>query len=358
MTTGRQAIFWVIALVALSVFLLVFSEILLPFVVGMILAYAVDPIADRFERLGMSRLWATLTILLLLVVVLVLSLVLLVPILVNQATDLIEDMPTYVEKLHGLLTSFLDSGISEYLGLDLPKVRSYLGGLSSQGASWLATVLASLWSGGRAFLNILSLLVVAPVVAFYLLYDWDRLVARVDTLLPRDHVDEIRAIARDIDSAIAAFIRGQGMVSLTMAIFYSLGLVLIGLNFGFLIGLVAGLLGFIPFVGAMIGFVLSFGVALVQFWPEWPWIIATLMIFGVGQFLESNVLQPRLIGHNVGLHPVWVMFSLFAFGLLFGFVGIMIAIPAAAAVGVLVRYGLKRYMASPIYRGGGAQIEK
>lgn len=351
MTGWRQAGFWTAALVVLIVFLLVFSEILLPFVVGMILAYAVDPIADRFERMGLGRLGATLTILILLVVVLALGLVLVVPILVDQTAGFIRDMPTYVGKLHTLLMSFLDSGVSEYLGLDLPKVSTYLGGLSSQGASWLATVLTSLWSGGRAVLNILSLLVVTPVVAFYLLYDWGRLVARVDSWLPRDHVAEIRKIAVEIDCSIAAFIRGQGLVSLTMAILYSIGLVLIGLNFGFLIGLTAGLLGFIPFVGALIGFSLSLGVALVQFWPDWIWILATLSIFVAGQFLESNVLQPRLIGQNVGLHPVWVMFSLFAFGLLFGFVGVMIAIPAAAAVGVLVRYGLKRYLASPIYRG-------
>lgn len=358
MTAGRQAIFWVAALVALLVFLLVFSEILLPFVVGMILAYAVDPIADILERLGMTRLWATLTILIVLVVVLLLGLIYLAPILVDQINDLIDDMPTYVEKLHGLLTSFLDSSISQYFGIDLPKVRSYLGGLSSQGASWLSTVLGSIWSGGRAVLGVVSLVVIAPVVAFYLLYDWDRLIARVDELLPRDHVDEIRTIARDIDCAIAAFVRGQGVVSLTMAVFYSVGLVLIGLNFGFLIGLVAGLLGFIPFVGAMIGFVLSLGVALVQFWPEWTWILATLAIFVFGQFLEGNFLQPRLIGDNVGLHPVWVIFSLFAFGFLFGFVGVMIAIPAAAAVGVLVRYGIKRYLASPIYRGTGEQTKE
>jgi predicted PurR-regulated permease PerM len=139
-----------------------------------------------------------------------------------------------------------------------------------------------------------------------------------------------------------------------MAAFYSTGLVLVGLNFGFLIGLVAGLLGFIPFVGALIGFIVSLGVALVQFWPDWIMIAATLSVFVVGQMLENYLLQPRLIGQNVGLHPVWVMFALLAFGYLFGFVGVLLAIPAAAAVGVLVRYGLKRYRESPIYRGGSS----
>jgi predicted PurR-regulated permease PerM len=358
MTTWRRAWFWVGALVAFVLFLIVFSEILLPFVAGMVLAYALDPVADRIERLGVGRLGATLSILVVLVVVLALAFVLLVPILADQLADFIERIPAYVERLRELFSAFLQSRLADYLGIDLSRIGSSLGGLSSQGASWMTTLVASLWSGGRVVINILALLIVTPVVAFYLLYDWDRLVARVDSWLPRDHVEEIRGIARDIDRAIAAFIRGQGLVCLILAAVYSIGLVLVGLNFGFLIGLGAGLLGFIPFVGATIGFVVSLGVAIAQFWPDWIWIAATAAVFGLGQFLENYVLQPRLIGQNVGLHPVWVMFALFAFGYLFGFVGVMIAIPAAAAVGVLVRYALARYLASPIYRGSGIRLPK
>ena len=359
MTTWRQAWFWVAAFVAFILFLLVFSEILLPFVAGMVLAYALDPVADRIERLGFGRLAATLSILVVLVVVLALAFVLLVPILADQLADFIERIPSYVERLRALFSSLLQSRLSDYFGIDLTKIGSSLGGLTSQGTSWMATLLASLWSGGQTILNILALLIVTPVVAFYLLYDWDRLVARVDSWLPRDHVEEVRKIARDIDRAIAAFIRGQGLVCLILAVVYSTGLVIVGLNFGFLIGLGAGLLSFIPFVGATVGFVVSLGVAIAQFWPDWIWILATVAVFGVGQFLENYVLQPRLIGQNVGLHPVWVMFSLFAFGYLFGFVGVMIAIPAAAAVGVLVRYALGRYLDSPIYRGrGGKPLKK
>jgi predicted PurR-regulated permease PerM len=358
MTTWRRAWFWVGALVAFVLFLIVFSEILLPFVAGMVLAYALDPVADRIERLGFGRLGATLSILVVLVVVLALAFVLLVPILADQLADFIERIPAYVERLRELFSTFLQSRLADYLGIDLTRMGSSLGGLSSQGASWMTTLLASLWSGGRVVLNILALLIVTPVVAFYLLYDWDRLVARVDSWLPRDSVEEVRKIAGDIDRAIAAFIRGQGLVCLILAAVYSIGLVIVGLNFGFLIGLGAGLLSFIPFVGATVGFVVSLGVAIAQFWPDWIWIAATAAVFGLGQFLENYVLQPRLIGQNVGLHPVWVMFALFAFGYLFGFVGVMIAIPAAAAVGVLVRYALARYLASPIYRGSGVRLPK
>lgn len=347
----RQVVFWGVALAALLLFVFIFGDILLPFVAGMALAYALDPIADRLERLGLNRLGATLAILVLMVVFVALILILLAPVLVRQLAEFVEGIPGYVEKLQSLLSSALHSRITDYLGIDLSDIGSSLAGMTGEAAGWLATLLSSLWSGGRAVLNILSLMVITPIVAFYLLYDWDRLVDQVDSLLPRDHVDEVRQIARDVDAAIAAFVRGQGLVSLIMAAFYSTGLVLVGLNFGFLIGLVAGLLGFIPFVGALIGFVVSLGVALVQFWPDWIMIAATLSVFVVGQMLENYLLQPRLIGQNVGLHPVWVMFALLAFGYLFGFVGVLLAIPAAAAVGVLVRYGLKRYRESPIYRG-------
>lgn len=354
MTLPRQVLFWSAALAALLLLLYVFGDILLPFVAGMALAYALDPVADRFERLGLSRLGATLTILVLMVLVVALVLILLAPILIRQLADFVAGIPAFVERLQSLVLSALHSPLSDYLGIDLSDIRSSLAGITSEAASWLGTLVSSLWSGGRAVLNVLSLLVITPIVAFYLLYDWDRLVAQVDSLLPRDHVDEIRQIARDIDRAIAAFVRGQGLVCLIMAAFYSTGLVLVGLNFGFLIGLVAGLLGFIPFVGALIGFVVSLGVALAQFWPNWLWIALTLGIFIVGQTVENNVLQPRLIGQNVGLHPVWVIFALLAFGYLFGFVGVLLAIPAAAAVGVLVRYALKRYRESPIYRGANS----
>jgi predicted PurR-regulated permease PerM len=358
MTLQRQVIFWVAAIVVLIAFLFIFSDILLPFVAGMAIAYALDPLADRLERFGLGRAGATLIILVLVIVILVLAILLLLPILTNQFAELIEAFPTYIKKLETLLSSFVHSSLLQYLGIDLSNIGSSLGDLTGQGARWTATLAAKVWSGGLAVLNILGLLVVTPVVAFYLLYDWDRLVAKVDALMPRDNVGEVRQIARDIDRVIAAFIRGQGLVCLIMATFYASALVLIGLNFGFLIGLLAGLLGFIPFVGATIGFVLSVGVALVQFWPDWIWIVATLGVFVLGQFIEGYILQPRLIGQNVGLHPVWVIFALFAFGYLFGFVGVMIAVPAAAAVGVLVRFAIRRYEDSPIYRGSVGPADK
>jgi predicted PurR-regulated permease PerM len=353
MTIGRQIAFWVGVLAVFVAFLLVFSAVLLPFVAGMVLAYALDPAADWFERRGMGRGAATMTIVVLFVILLVVVLVVVLPILIDQLFDLIEQLPIYATRLQSLFTSLLDSRLFRFLGIDSETIRTSMSGFTGQGATWIATVLSSLWVGGQAVIAVFSLIVVTPVVAFYLLYDWGRMIARIDGLLPRDYAGEIRRITHDIDRTIAAFIRGQGLTCLILALFYGFGLGIIGLNSGFLIGISAGLLSFIPFVGSTLGFLVSGIVALVQFWPEWQLIAATVGIFIAGQVLEGYFLQPQLIGQNVGLHPVWVMFALFAFGLLFGFLGLMIAIPAAAAVGVLVRYGVKRYLASPLYRGTG-----
>jgi predicted PurR-regulated permease PerM len=177
------------------------------------------------------------------------------------------------------------------------------------------------------------------------------MIQRFDALMPRDQVATVRMLAREIDRAMAGFVRGQGTVCLVLGVFYALSLSLIGLNFGFLIGCIAGVIGFIPFVGSIVGFVLSVGVALFQFWPDWPWIVGVAGIFAFGQFLEGNFLQPRLVGGSVGVHPVWLMFALFAFGALFGFVGLLLAVPATAAIGVLVRFAIGRYEHSNLYRG-------
>ena len=183
-----------------------------------------------------------------------------------------------------------------------------------------------------------------PVVAFYMLLDWDRMVAKVDSWVPRDYVDTVRQIATDINASTAGFVRGQGTLCLVLGCMYAIGLTLTGLNFGILIGFFAGLISFIPYVGSLVGLVLAVGVAFVQFWPDWLMVVAVAVVFFIGQFIEGNILQPRLVGKSVGLHPVWLMFALFAFGALFGFVGLLIAVPASAAIAVLVRFAISRYL--------------
>lgn len=349
----RQIIFWVGAVVAFGLFLYVFSSILLPFVVGMTLAYFLDPVADRLERLGLSRMLATLVILISFIVIFVLALMIFVPILISQFSDFAVRLPAHIAQLQALIASQNAEWIKNVIGVDASVLKNGLGSLVSQGAGIVSTLITSIWSSSKTLIDIGGLFVVTPVVAFYTLYDWDRMVAKVDDWIPRDHLVTVRAIFAEINTAIAGFVRGQGTLCIILGLLYAAGLTLVGLNFALLIGLFAGLISFIPYVGSLVGLVLALGVAIVQFWPDWLMVGAVALVFVIGQFIEGNILQPKLVGQSVGLHPVWLMFALFAFGALFGFVGLMVAVPAAAAVGVLVRFAISRYMASPLYRGDG-----
>jgi predicted PurR-regulated permease PerM len=234
----------------------------------------------------------------------------------------------------------------------LQDLQNSAGNLLGQATSWFGDVLKSLWSGGQAVIGVVSFLVVAPVVAFYLLVDWDRMVATLDGWVPPRHRETVRELAREIDSAIAGFVRGQAGVCLFLGTFYAVTLSLVGLNFALLIGLLSGSLTFIPYVGSLVGLLVSIGVASVQFWPDWTWIAVTVGVFFLGQFLEGNIVSPMLVGASVGLHPVWLMFALLAFGSLFGFVGLLLAVPLAAAVGVLARFAIRQYLASSLYQDG------
>ena len=310
-----------------------------------------DPVADALERLGLQRVAATAVILLFSILLLVLIGLLVVPILGDQIVKFAGDLPSLMQSLLARFNEVAPQWMKDAITKSGADIQGSISGIAGKAAGWTATLLASAWSGGMALVNILSLLVVTPIVAFYLLVDWDRLVAKVDSWLPREHAEAIRAIFTDIDAAMAGFIRGQGTVCLLLGLFYALALTVAGLKFGLIIGLGAGLLSFIPFVGALVGGVAAIGVGLVQFWPDFTSILIIIGIFAAGQFIEGNFLSPNLVGSSVGLHPVWLMFALFAFGYVFGFVGLLLAVPLAAAAGVLVRFALNRYLASKLYRG-------
>lgn len=358
MSVQRQFGFWVLATGFLLLFLYIFHSILLPFVAGMAIAYLLDPTADRLEKLGMNRLWATVSILVLSVIVFLAVLLLLLPILGQQIAGLLAELPSYVKIIHGKLGTLAGTPVGKALNIGQEQLQDNVGELVKQGASWLGKLLRSVWNGGQAILSIVALLVITPVVAFYLLWDWDDILARMDSWLPRDHASTIRRLAGEMDDGVSGFVRGQVTVSAILGSFYAISLAITGLNFGILIGLIIGVISFIPYVGSIVGLVLAGGVALAQFWPDSPTLIFVVFgIFAVGQFFEGNILQPKLIGESVGLHPVWLMFSLFAFALMFGFVGMLIAVPAAAAVGVLARFGLGQYLQSRVYLGTEPQVE-
>lgn len=352
-----QVFFWLATLFAFGLFLYIFRGILLPFVAGMALAYFLDPVADRLESWGMSRLMATIIILVAFLLIFVVALMIVVPVLASQANDFISNLPEYVDQLQTLFASTDTSWLTKWVGTEMPNLKSSLGSLLSEGAGLVGSVFLQIWNSGKALADLASLFIVTPVVAFYLLLDWDRMVEAVASWIPRRHVETVREISRDMNKAIAGFVRGQGSLCLILGIYYAVGLTIAGLNFGLLIGLFAGLISFIPYVGSMVGLILALGVALVQFWPDYVSIVIVLVVFFSGQFLEGNILQPKLVGSSVGLHPVWLMFALFAFGSLFGFVGLLIAVPASAALAVLVRYALKRYLESDLYDDGTTPVE-
>lgn len=346
----RQLIFWLAALALFVLALWLLSDILLPFVAGLAIAYLLTPLTDRLERLGVNRLAAALLIITVVVLALIYLILLVAPFLGGQLSSFIESVPGYVAKLQALLSDPSLPWIQKLLGAGFSPDKS-MGDLMTQGVGWLTAFLHSLWSGGRALVSVFSLVVVTPVVAFYLIYDWHRMIRTVDGWIPVRQRDTVRALAREIDAAISGFLRGQTGVCLILGSFYALALTLTGLNFGLLIGLISGLITFVPYVGSMTGLVLSLGVAVAQFWPDYGSILMVLGIFLVGQFLEGYVLSPKLVGESVGLHPVWLIFALLAFGYLFGFVGLLVAVPLAATIGVLVRFALRQYLESSFYTG-------
>ena len=346
----RQMVFWLAALAIFILLLWLLADILLPFIAGLAIAYFLTPLTDRLERMGVNRLIAALAIISLVVLLIVLVLLLILPLLGNQLASLIENIPTYVTKLRSLISNTEWPWLKNLIGNGFGSDKG-ISDLLTQSAGWLTTFLKSLWSGGRALVSLFSLIVVTPVVAFYLIYDWHKMVDTADSWIPVRQRDTVHRLVRETDAAIAGFVRGQTAVCLILGTFYAAALTMSGLNFGLLIGLISGLITFIPYVGSMTGLILSLGVAVAQFWPEYTSILIVLGIFLVGQFLEGNVLSPKLVGESVGLHPVWLIFALLAFGYLFGFVGLLIAVPLAATIGVLTRFALRRYLESSFYTG-------
>ena len=353
---------WALAIVAVALFLYLFSGVLMPFAAGIALGYLLDPVAEKLERLGLNRLGAALFILAVSIILIVLALVLIGPVLGHQLSGFVENLPRIVLRLQALVSDWSAKLLDTSWGSDLATrlglgsgnpgdIQKALADYAGDAAKWLGGFAKSLISGGAALVGILSLIVVTPVVAFYILVDWNRMIASMKSLVPPRYLPEVSAVAGDMDAALAGFLRGQSLVCLFLGLWYGLGLTLIGLNYGFLIGITAGFLSFIPYVGSLTALVVSAVVALVQGWPDWTMLAKALAVVIAGQFLEGNVLSPKLVAESVGLHPVWLMFALLASGSLFGFTGLIVAVPVAAALGVLLRFFFARYRESPFYLG-------
>jgi len=344
--------FWIA--VALGVFYLMhlFGSVLLPFVAGAALAYFLDPIASAWERHHVSRTASALLLLIGFFALCLLVLLLLIPLFRSQIVLLLSRVPDYIATLQSLVTQLTDV-LEHRLGPDIAiqRVRQLAANQIGAVVSWMAQSVGTLLTSGVALVNVAMLLVVTPIVAFYLLRDWPKIIAKVESWVPRAYAPTVADLAREIDRILSAWLRGQALCSLILGLFYAVGLSMAGLELGLIVGMTAGILSFIPYVGTMTGGITSIGLALAQF-RSWEEVAVVAAVFVAGQILEGYVLAPKLVGSRVELHAVWVMFALLAGGAVYGFLGVLLAVPISASIGVLARFWLRRYMASAFYLSG------
>ncbi len=339
---------WLVLFLLFCLAIYVLRSVLMPFVAGIVLGYLFDPLATRFEKCGMSRTWATVLVFSTVILIAVPAVVLLFGMVNEQLTLFVEAAPGYISAFIRRTEPIL-SGLQErFPSLEIANLKTVIKDNMTNGLQFGGRLLRGLISNGFALINLISLLLITPVVAFYMLRDWDTFVKKVDNLLPRKSKNIIREQFRQIDRALSGFIRGQLSVCVILGVYYSIGLKFIGLELGVLVGFLAGLISFIPYVGSISGLVISIIMALAQF-NNYAKILEVIAVFVAGQFVEGNFLTPKLVGDNIGLHPVWMMFALLAGGVLLGFLGLMIAVPVAAIIGVLVRYTINNYKKSALY---------
>lgn len=354
LTESKQLRIWLIVGLIFFALLWLLRDVLMPFVAGLIIAYFLDPLVDRLERRGLGRTVGTAIVLIGFLLALFAFLLLLAPLIYDQAVGFAENLPRYLAELNMRLLPKLEA-LKPTLGITGTVTNEVAEAVSERGAeifTWLSDAMGSVLAGGLALFDVIATLVLTPVVAFYVLRDWDHMVAKIDSWLPRRYAGTIRQLGHEADRSIAGYMRGQALVCLILGTFYAGSLALVGLEFGLVIGLIAGLITFIPYVGSLVGGILAIGMALAQFPPDWTSVAIVAAIFVLGQAVEGNYLSPKLVGDRVGLHAVWIMFALLAGGALFGFTGVLLAVPVAALIGVLCRFFMKHYLASRLYDDG------
>ena len=352
MTTATHShsnwLIWTAVLIVFCALTYILRSVLLPFVAGIILGYLFDPWASFLEKKGINRTFATFLVMFAALLIFIPIATILISILDDQLARFIRFLPDYSASLIKKIEPIIIDLQSRFPSFNFENATASLRESLTENLKYIGVFVKNIISKGFAFFNLLSLILITPVVTFYMLRDWDRFVAKVDSLLPRKSKKSIRRQAKEIDQTLAGFIRGQLSVCLLLGSFYGLGLYLIGLDIGIIIGFVSGLLSFIPYVGSITGFVLSLLLATAQF-NDIPHLLMVIGVFACGQFLEGNFLTPKLVGNSVGLHPVWIMFSLLAGGVLLGFLGLLIAVPTAAIIGVLIRHAIDNYKHSNLY---------
>ena len=346
-TQTQKNVFWLVFTLCLFYGIFILSDVLLPFVAGFFIAYFLEPSATILEKKLHSRTWALGLVFSIAALFVLIALLIVVPLLERQIVLFVKNTPAYAAFIKAQIAPVL-AKLSTAFPHQFENIRNSVAEHMSEGVTIVSGTFKRILSGSMAVLNILSLIVITPFVAFYLLRDWNEMTQDMLSLIPRDKEKTVRLLLRQINGIISGFIRGQATVCLILGVYYAIGLTLAGLDLGLLIGLFIGAICFIPYVGSTMGFLISTGLAVVQF-GTWERTIPVVVIFVLGQTVEGNFLTPKLIGDKVGLHPVWVMFALLAGASLFGFLGVLIAVPTAAVIGVLVRFVIKEYKESALY---------
>ena len=341
----KENVFWVLICMTLGAFLLWnISDILAPFILGGILAYLLDPMADKMESFGVPRLLTALTVSLFALFVLMTTAILVIPIIFDQINQIIGFIPYITNEIYLVMQKgFKVLNLGEVEDIDLVNLSKNLNEVSPIFAK-------SIFNSSFAILDFIFLLMVTPIVAIYLLVDWDKIIKEVEKVIPRRLEPTISQIVIEMHKTVASFLRGQFSVCIILAIFYAASLTALGLEYGLLVGLFSGLISFIPLIGAILGGLVALVVSLAQFWQTPEWVGVVLIIFLFGQVLEGNLLTPRLVGKSVKLHPLWIIFSVTCFGSLMGWVGVILAVPSAACIAVLVRFSLKIYFETDFYK--------
>jgi len=357
MSARSYVLTWLGIFAAIIVLLVVLRGMLLPFVIGMAVAYFLDPVADKMERRGISRTLSTTLLTAAFLIVVLVAIAFLLPVLQQQLVDFLTNLPSYFQTIRDWLQPVIERWMSKLDPADVERIQNAVGAFSGKAVDYTLKLVGDIWAGGAALVGFLGVLFITPVVTFYLLRDWDKLITRIDDWLPKRHAETIREQARAMDQTLAGFVRGQGLVCLSLAVFYGAGLSIAGLDFGLVVGIAAGIVSFVPYVGSIGGLIVSVGLAFLQFDELWR-VIVIAAIFLVGQVLEGMVLTPKLVGDRVRLHPVWVIFAVLAGGSLFGFVGMLVSLPVAAMIGVLVRFGISQYLSSALYHGPDDEKEE
>jgi predicted PurR-regulated permease PerM len=341
-------LFWLGFVVVVIVTIGLLQNILMPFIAGVVIAFLLAPTVARLEAWGIRRTLASLAVLVAFLVGVALVFTLLVPLIQTQIVTLIGKMPGFVTFLQEQLGNLFDL-LQEKLPADqVQKVQDAVGSKLGEALSWLGSLFQGLVTSSFALLNIVSLVIVTPIVTFLVLRDWEKMVGLIDEYLPRQSLATVREQARIVGDMLVGFVHGQALVCLVLAIYYGTTLTFAGLDSGLALGLLIGVLAVIPILGGLTGFVLALGLAASQY-GTWREVIIVCVIFAVGQTVEGNLLTPKLVGDRIHLHPVWVLFALFAGGSLFGFIGLLFAVPMAAVAGVLIRFALSRYRRSAVY---------